>query len=715
MLDERNWHPDVMATRVRRRRRRRSEHTTLKFFVSVAVVFAVGLAVAGGIGASWAIRAYNDAPPLNTCNPVDNGRSSVIFAADGSRIGFIQAPKIRQPVPAADLPDSLKSATVAIEDRNFYKHGGVDIEGIIRAGFEDVQAGEAKQGGSTITQQLVRNLCIQNPQDTIKRKLIEAHLANDYEDKYSKTSILTQYLNTAPYGTVGGETAVGAEAAAQTYFSKHARDLNLREAAMLAGLPQAPSLYNPILDPQAARDRRNEVLQAMADQGYISQDRAQQIGSGGLGLHPGDKYQSIKDPVLYDLVQKELIDRYGVNRMRFGGLKVYTSINPKLQADAQAAVDGCSVCYDGGGPAAALASIDPANGEIVAYGSTQSDPNDAQFNYALQAQRQPGSSFKAFTLSTAIKQGIDPASTYYDGTSPKTLEVPGGGTYTVNNSEGEGGGSFPLTEATWASVNVVYAQLYLDVGPENVTRMAHQMGITSELNSYPAEAIGGLTYGVTPLEMADAYATLASGGVHHDATAISKVILPGGEVDKTNTDGKRVLSEGEAFEVTSILEGVITQGTGAGYASTGCSAQAGKTGTTEGESDAWFVGYTPLYSTAVWVGHPESRDATGFGGPTAGPIWSNYMTNAVAGNCPDFIEGTPPDLSPFTSGRTTSSSSSYTTPDSSYAPPDTTDTAPAPDVNAPSAPGPSVPAPAPVAPAGPPPSVGQGGGVGIGN
>ncbi len=704
-----------MATRARRRRRRRGgNHKVLKSFGAVAVVAVIVMAIAGGIGAAWAIRTYNDAPSLATCKPIEKGQSSVIYAADGSRIGFIQAPEIRQRVKSDDLPDYLKRATVAIEDRNFYKHGGVDPEGIFRAAWEDILAGEAKQGGSTITQQLVRNLCIQDPQDTITRKIYEAHLANDYEDKYSKKSILTQYLNTAPYGTVGGETALGAEAAAETYFSKHAKDLDLRESALLAGLPQAPSDYNPILDPQAARDRRDEVLDAMARSGFITEARAEKVKAGGLGLDPGDKYQSIKDPILYDLVVSELNDRYGVNRVRFGGLKVYTSIDPRLQELAQAAVESCSVCYSGGGPAAALASVDPSTGEIVAYGSTQDDPDDSQFNYALQARRQPGSSFKVYTLTTAVKQGIDPASTYYDGTSPKTLTTPDGGTYTVNNSEGEGGGVFSLDDATWDSINVVYAQLYLDVGPENVTHTAHQMGITSELDSYPAEAIGGLTYGLTPLEQADAYSTLANGGVHHDATAISKVIFPNGDTDETSTDGDRVLTEGEAYEVSSVLEGVITQGTGAGYTYTGCTDAAGKTGTTEGESDAWFVGYTPKLSTAVWVGHPESRASTGFGGPTAGPIWSSFMSNALNGDCPSFVQGTPPDLEPYTGGETRSASEAYTapttvTPDVT-APDDSDDSddSDAPDVTAPEPQAPPVTAP-------PGPGTSVGGGVGAGN
>ncbi len=627
-----------MATRAQRRRRRGTRAPAWKKLLLALGVLLGMAAVAGGVAAGWVIHVYDTAPALSTLHRIEKGRSSAIYAADGSLLGFIHSNNIRQPVGSRAIPQNLKDATVAIEDHNFYNHGGIDPAGIVRAAWEDLLAGgKPVQGASTITQQLVRNLYIQNPEDTIERKVKEAHLANDMEHLHSKRWILTAYLNSAPYGTVEGETAVGVEAAAETYYGKHAKQLTLTEAAMIAGLPQAPSAYNPFLDPKAALDRRNEVLKAMTEQGYIGPARYRKARSSGLGLSPGDKYRTIREPFLFDFVQQELIDRYGVNTVRNGGLKAYTTIDPTLQDYAQAAVDACGVCYSGGGPAAALASVDPSNGEIVALASSQGEySEDNQFNYAFQAHRQPGSSFKTFVLSTAIKQGVDPYSTYYDGTSPKTLITPDGATWTVNNAE-PGGGVMPLSEATWDSVNVVFAQLDLDVGSENVTRTAHQMGITSPLDSLPAEAIGGLRVGVTPLEMASAYATLASGGIHHKPTAVSRVEFPGGKVEQTDPDsGNRVLTEGEAYDVTKLLEGVITQGTGAGYTSIGCASEAGKTGTSEGESDAWFAGYTPMFSTAVWVGHPESRDPTGFGGPTAGPIWQSFMSAAQGGECPDF-------------------------------------------------------------------------------
>jgi penicillin-binding protein 1A len=719
-----------MSARSRRRHRRTSRKKN-PFLVTLFVVGAIlCLGVLGG--GLWLLSIYNSAPSLASLRPITKGTISKVYAADGSLLGVIHSDKIRQPISSASIPQDLKDATVAIEDRRFYHHGGIDPSAIVRAGWEDLTAGgKPVEGGSTITQQLVRNLYIQDPQDTLKRKIIEAHLANEEEDQHSKDWILTEYLNTAPYGTNEGATAIGVEAAAQTYYSKHARDLTLPEAAMIAGLPQAPSQYNPFLNPRAALARRNEVLQSMEQQGDITSSEYQDAVGQDLGLNPGQKYNRIRDPYIFDLVKQELQDRYGVNTVQNGGLKVYTTIQPRLQDAAQSAVDSCSVCYSGGGPASALASVDPRNGKIVALASTQRYSITSQFNFAAHAQRQPGSSFKVYDLTAAIKQGIDPDTTYYDGSSPKTLQIPGGGSWTVNNAE-QGGGVMPLTQATWDSVNVVFAQLGLDVGPENIARTAYEMGITSPLgikgargipcklgpNCFipPADAIGGLSVGVTPLEQADAYATLANSGVHHDPTAIDKVVFPGGKVDDpSSSEGKRVLTPGQAYEVTKILEGVITSGTGAGYTYMGCSSEAGKTGTSEGLSDAWFVGYTPIYSTAVWTGHPLSRDSTGFGGPTSGPIWRSYMEAAQGSNCPQFpVPSSMPDLTSFHGEHTSSSSSSSSS--SSYTPTSTTNSgnsgdhnkgAYAPGVGQKPAPTPKPkPAPAPPAPPAPPPPSG---------
>src|SRR4051794_9665260 len=732
-----------MTQRARRRRRRLRDSGRKKLLLGLGVPLTV--AGVGAIAAAvWVISVYDSAPSLASLEPITKGAVSKVYAADGSLIGVIHSDKIRQPIASARIPEDLKNATVAIEDRRFYSHGGIDPSAIIRAGWEDLVAGgKPREGGSTITQQLVRNLYIADPEDTLKRKIIEAHLANDEEKQHSKDQILTEYLNTAPYGTNEGATAIGVEAAAETYYSKHAKDLTLTEAAANAGLPQAASQYSPRLNPGAALERRNEVLQAMEHQGDITESEYQDAIAQDLGLDPGQKYNRIRDPYIFDLVKQELQDRYGVNTVQNGGLKVYTTIEPRLQEAAQNAVDSCSVCYSGGGPASALASVDPSNGKIVALASTQRYSLSSQFNFAAHAQRQPGSSFKVYDLTTAIKQGIDPDTTYYDGSSPATLETPGGSPWTVNNAE-PGGGTMPLNVATWDSVNVIFAKLGLDVGPENIAKTAYEMGITSPLgikgsreipcklgpNCFipPADAIGGLSVGVTPLEQADAYATLAAGGVHHDATAIDRVVFPGGKVDEPGSgDGKRVLTQGQAYEVTKVLEGVIASGTGAGYTSIGCSSEAGKTGTSEGLSDAWFVGYTPKYSTAVWTGHPLSRDYTGFGGPTSGPIWRSFMESASGGECPDFpVPSSLPDLTSYhgehtssgssscSSSSSTSTSSSSYCGSSSYSPTTTGDSgssndnnkgAYAPGVGQKPAPSPK-PSPTPAPPAPPPPSGG---------
>jgi penicillin-binding protein 1A len=655
-----------MATRVRRRRRRQRKLRWPKIVLPIVLVVGM-LAAAGGIAAAWALNVYNEAPPLSDLKLVQKGRTSSIYTADGKLMGYIHSDTVRQPISGAEIPPVLKRATISIEDREFWHHGALDYGGIVRAAIKDISAGgKPVQGASTITQQLVRNLYIRHPEDTLKRKIKEAHLAEELYEQHSRHWILNTYLNTAPYGTNEGQTALGVEAASQTYFNKPASELNLTEAALIAGLPQAPSEYNPFFYPKAALQRRNEVLLTMWQQHYITHERFLKARTSGLGLDQGNHYRTPRNP-LFQLVEQELMEEYPENMVRNGGLKVYTTIDPELQEDAESAVASCTetgVCWEGGGPVTGLASVDPHTGAILAIASTPGESGEEEFHYAWMAKRQPGSSFKPYVLTTAVKQGIDPKDTYYSGTSPMTLEIPdGGGVWTVNNDE-PGGGVMSLETATWDSINVVYAELDLDVGPENVTQTAHEMGIEAELESLPAEAIGGLTHGVSPLEQADGYATLADGGVHHEPTAISKVEFPTGETKELESEeGDRVLTPGQASVVTNILKGVISQPGATGYGYTNlpeCGEVAGKTGTSEEESDAWFVGYTPEFSTAVWVGHPQTRETTGFGGPTAGPIWQRYMAAATAGDCPSFEEPTSlPELSALTGGHTSSGAEAY--------------------------------------------------------
>jgi penicillin-binding protein 1A len=631
-----------------------------KLLVAFAVLVGLIAIPVVGVGI-WVLSVRADTPPLDQLKPVKEGANSVVFAADGGRLGYIQSDTIRHPVSSQKIPQVLDYATVAIEDEHFYEHSGIDYGAIVRAGWEDLKAGAAVQGGSTITQQLVRNLYIADPEETIERKIREATWAEEYEREYSKRQILTKYLNTASYGTTDGRTAVGVQAAAETYFSKPVQELNLPEAALIAGLPQAPSEYNPFLNPEGAEARRNDVLQAMAKQGYITQESYEEALQAGLGLDRGRKYETIREPYFFDYVTQELIDRYGVNTVRNGGLKVYTTIDPRLQAAAHQAI--ANHWSDPSGPASALVSIDPTNGHIVAMASSGSFET-SQFNLAAQGHRQPGSSFKPFVLSAAIRQGMDPDSTYYSGRAPITLTLDDGiTTWTVNNAEGGSAGTLSVRDATVGSVNAVFAQLDLDVGPEEVRDTAYDMGITTQLDGFPAEGIGGLRIGVTPLEMANAYATLANGGIRNTATAISKVEFPNGDTDEPGEEERtRAFSDGVAYEVTDVLKGVITSGTGTA-ASIGCAGQAGKTGTTDDYTDAWFVGYTPRFSTAVWVGNPNARTSMGsgaFGGTYAAPVWHDYMLAAQGNDCPDFPQPeNPVEFSAWSGSHSVSGRPSY--------------------------------------------------------
>jgi penicillin-binding protein 1A len=638
-----------MAQRNRRRQRRRGGARSKLLFIGAGLFVAVALA--GIAVASWVLDVAAEAPSLAACKKIDHGGNSAIFAADGSKLGLIDSDEARAPVSIERIPKQLQLATVSIEDQRFYEHGGIDPEGIARAALKNLEAGKTVEGGSTITQQLVRNLCIRNPKRNLERKIIEAQLAIKYAERHSRREILDQYLNTASYGTVEGATAVGVQAASKIYFSKPVWRLKLGQAALLAGLPQAPSEYNPILHPHQARERRDAVLAKMAHLGYISQARADRIEQCGLGLDVSGSYFAHREPFFFDYVENELIERYGVDAVRKGGLRVHTTLDPRLQEVGLEAMH--SALPYSTDPSSALVSIDPGNGEIEAMVSSSSY-DSSQFNLAAQGHRQPGSTFKAFVLTTAIKQGIDPYSTYYTS-KPLDLNLPKWGHWEVHTADEGYLGRVNLQQATVASDNTVFAQLDLDVGPQRVAETAHSMGITSPLDGIPAEGIGGLRVGVSPLEMADAYATLASGGIHHAPVAIRRVEFPGGRVERPDRDPpKRVISEAVAYEVTRLLHDNITEGTGTA-AYTGCPGQAGKTGTTDRETDAWFAGYQPNLTSVVWVGYPQSNaiemtsvhGITVFGGTFPAEIWHSLYSGAEV-PCEEFDKPkTPISWAPF--------------------------------------------------------------------
>ncbi len=645
-----------MTQRNRRRQRHRGGARGKLLFVGLGVVALLAI---GAIGvASWVLDVAAKAPSLAACKPIDKGGNSTLYAADGSKLGIVESDEARAPISIERIPKDLQHATVAIEDERFYSHGGIDPEGIARAALKNLEAGKTVEGGSTITQQLVRNLCISNPSRDLERKIIEAQLAIEYSERHSKREILGQYLNTASYGTTRGATAVGVQAAAKIYFSRPVWKLNLEQAALLAGLPQAPTDYNPVLNPGGARERRNEVLAKMAGLGYISQQRARQGQRRGLELDLDRGYFEKSQPYFFDYVENELIETYGVNTVRKGGLDVYTTIEPRLQEIGLEAMRSALPYSED--PSSALVSIDPRNGDIRAMVSGSSY-DQSQFNLAAQGHRQPGSTFKAFVLTTAIKQGIDPYSTYYTS-KHLDLNLPKWGHWEVSTADEGYLGRVNLQQATVASDNTVFAQLDLDVGPQSVAATAKSMGIESELDGIPAEGIGGLRIGVSPLELTDAYATLAAGGIHHDPVAIRRVVFPGGRVDRPEQpDAKRVVPEAVAYQVWRLLHDNITEGTGTA-AYTGCPGQGGKTGTTDNFTDAWFAGIQPNLATAVWVGYPQSNKiemtsvhgTTVYGGTFPAEIWHSLYSNAEV-PCEEFSEPKQPiSWAPFY-GRFTAS------------------------------------------------------------
>jgi penicillin-binding protein 1A len=618
----------------------------------LAIVLAASLVTGGVVVAGWVAGVVRDTPDIGELEPKPLGTVSTVYAADGTRLGFISSDTLRRPVASSRIPLAMKQATVAIEDRRFYSHHGVDYVGVVRAAIKNATADKTTQGGSTLTMQLVRNLYVPENrfEKTLTRKIREAKLAEQLERQHSKEWILVSYLNNVPYGTVGGQTAIGAQAAARIFFDKPASELTLAEAALLAGLPQAPSQYNPFLNEAGARTRRGEVLRAMESAGYISEQQAAAADAAPLGAKANGYYARRREPFVFDYVKDELIRRYGREVVREGGLKVHTSIDLELQQAARDAIAANLPYADD--PSSAVVTVDPTNGHILAMASSASY-GETVFNYAAQAHRQPGSVFKVPVLMAALREGIDPDSTHYASKKLVAGWLPGYPTYEVETYGHSYNGSMSLTSATLASDNTVFAQLSADVTPEAVRQAAYDMGVRTKLNAYPAEALGGLTIGVSPLEMAGAFATLANGGIRMRPTAILRVVHRDGHVDQLgNVKRKRTFTEAETGEATKVLKANMTGGTGTN-AYYGCPA-AGKTGTTSDYKDAWFVGYTPHLSTAVWVGYADPpQEMTSVHGITvAGStfpsgIWNDYMTVAHGDACDDFPVPPPFESEPF--------------------------------------------------------------------
>jgi penicillin-binding protein 1A len=575
-------------------------------------------------------------PPLDPANRT-NETNGYIYASDGHTVlAVLRGDESRVLVESDEIAPVMKAAIVAIEDRRFYEHRGVDVRGIVRAVWADVRHKRVVEGGSTITQQFVKNAYVKN-QRTIARKLREAALAWQLEQRWKKDRILTAYLNTIYFGN----QAYGIQQAARVYFDKKASRLTLPEAALLAGIPSDPNAYDPAAHPQAARARRNVVLRAMLGQAVIARDEYTRAVATPLpkpeDIHlPGTEGQA---PYFANYVKEQLLEHYGSPRKVFGrGLRVTTTIDLALQRTAREAVAKWLPPEpdDPNHPTAALVAIDPKTGAVLAMVGGE-NYHRSQFNLATQRNRQTGSAFKPFVLATALQRGISPQTTLVS--QPITINL-GDKLWPVSNYENEYMGSISLVTATAHSDNSVYAQLTALVGPKRVAATAKRLGVTGPLSGFYSIGLGGEA--ASPLEMARAYAAFANGGARIDGAlmgntprAIETIRVKGKTLENAPVP-EPVLDRNLDAIVTQLLEGVVTSGTGRRAALPGWSV-AGKTGTTSNYGDAWFVGYTPQLVTAVWVGYPtklvpmlsEFHGDSVAGGTFPALIWKSFMERAT--------------------------------------------------------------------------------------
>jgi penicillin-binding protein 1A len=523
----------------------------------------------------------------------------------------------------------MRQAIVSVEDQRFFEHDGIDVRGVARALWQDVQQQGIVEGGSTITQQFVKNAYIRNER-TLARKVREAALAWQLEQRWSKDRILTAYLNTIYFG----HGAYGIQQAARAYFKKSAKELKLAESALLAGIPADPSLYDPAVNPRNAVLRRRHVLSVMLEQGKITPRQYERADKAELPVPDDIRLPGTQGPAPYfvNYVKDELVAQYGAGRVFGGGLKVTTTIDLELQLKARAAIE--RVLRNPEGPAAALVAIDPQTGEVKAMFGGRNFRH-SQFNLAAQAKRQPGSAFKPIVLAAAMNEGISPVTELES--KPVSIDA-GDRVWKVTNYDKTYLGRVNLSRAMVSSDNSVYAQLTDVVGPKAIVKTAHSLGIRSRLAPYFSIGLG--SGAVSPLEIARAYATLANEGRRVDGSEFGnrpRVVrtverIRSGRIDENAPVPTQVLEESHAELLTDILEDVVQAGTGKRAALAGREV-AGKTGTTDNYGDAWFVGYTPELVVAVWVGYPDSLEPmlTEFNGePVAGGtfpamIWKAFM------------------------------------------------------------------------------------------
>ncbi|MCW2950436.1 MAG: glycosyl transferase family 51 [Thermoleophilia bacterium] len=614
-----------MSRALRQRRQRQRRTATRRTQLFVATVVLALLATAAGAYGTYDYLKGDDTkwPSIDTLQPQRIGQNSEVFSADGRSMGLIQSDQHRDNKKFADMGEWSPKATVAIEDKRFYTHNGVDPEGMFRALTVNIQSGQSQQGASTITQQVVRNLYKEiTAEKTLSRKAKEATLAVQLEQRWSKKKILETYLNLVFYGN----NAYGVEAASQTYFNKPAAKLTIPEAAMIAGLPQSPSVYDPFHNKKDSLKRRNEVLRAMYDQHMITGAEYKAAVASPVALHAGTKYEAHRLPYFFDYVEKDLISKFGAATVRDGGLKIKTTIDPTLQRYAESAIKDT---LQGDPREAAIAVLDTRTGQIKAMASSESY-SKSKFNIPGQSKRQPGSTAKIWVLTAYLKQGINPDATTFVS-RPFGVRYKGSGEagwwrpHTFGN---EYRGSSSIRSATLASDNSVYAQMTLDIGPDKVAQAAHQLGIRSPLQEVWSIGLGSQV--VTPLEQTNFYSSIARGGQRIDPRAVSTVTTAGGtHLDLRYPRGHKVLEDWQAGTIVDILRANVQGGTGVRANISGAEA-GGKTGTTDDSKDAWFCGITPELTACVWLGFeiptPMYNEQ---GGGTPATIWRRFMEPAL--------------------------------------------------------------------------------------
>jgi len=573
--------------------------------------------------------------------------SSTVYAADGTLLTTFHAEENRKVVPLSEIPEHVQDAVIAIEDERFYRHRGVDVRAVLRALRANAVAGGIAEGGSTITQQYVKKVLLRDESQTLARKIEEASMALQLEERYSKEKILELYLNAIYFGN----GAYGLEAAARQYFARPVGELTLAEGALLAGLIQRPSATDPYRAPEQALARRNVVLEAMRANRFATDEEIDAALEEPLTLGSPTTPAAARYPAAHfveEVKQWILQDpRFGATAQERrdllfgGGLRIHTTLDLGLQAKAEAAV--AEILPDPSGPDASLVAIEPATGYVRALVGGRDffgDSPIAKLNLATQGPRQAGSAFKPLVLAAALEQGIDPQRVM-PAPACTTIPLPGGPVWKPCNYGGGGGGAVTIAEGTVRSYNTLYAHLMMEVGPEAAMEAATRYGIRSPLEPVPSAVLGSNV--VTALDMASAYATFANRGVRVRPILVTRITRADGTIlfQHRHTQ-ERVLDAGLADTLTSILRGVIERGTGT-RAQIGRPA-AGKTGTADDWVDAWFAGYTPQLATAVWVGFPQlgpdgrlvkmqppNTPLRVTGGSYPAEIWQRFMAAAHDG------------------------------------------------------------------------------------